>query len=272
MSASEILGIAVALAIAGGVGGVLAGLLGVGGGIVTVPILVEVFDFIDVAEPVQMPLSVGTSLAIIIPTAISSARAHHREGAVDVATVRSWGPGIALGALVGAWLGGRAGGALMSAVFALVCLVVAANMVLRSRGQAIWSALPKYPWDRIVTVTIGAVSAVMGIGGGTLSVPTLTACGMPIRKAVATSAALGLLIGVPAALAYTAVGYGRSDLPPFSLGYVSLPGAVLILPTSMLCAPVGARLAHSITPRVLSIAFGMFLLVSALRMGYRALA
>lgn len=268
MSMEEMVLAAMTLAAAGLVGGFVAGLLGVGGGIVIVPLLVEVFERLEVAEPVRLPLAVGTSLATIMPTALSSMRAHRRKGGVDGPLLWTWAPGVALGAAGGAGVGALVGGPAIGPVFAVVCLVVAANMLLRSGGQALVASLSR-PVGRLVAFGVGGVSAVMGIGGGTLSVPILTATGVPVHRAVGTSSALGLFIAAPATVSYMLLGAGRMDLPPASVGYVSLVGVLALLPTSVLAAPWGARVAHRIPARALSIAFGVFLLLSAARMAAR---
>lgn len=271
MAAAELIQLVLLLAAAGVAAGVLAGLLGVGGGIVLVPVLDLAFGAAGVPDAVRMHLAVGTSLASIIPTAVSSARAHRGRGGIDPAVALSWAPPIALGASLGAWLASRVGGAVLSMVFAVVALAAALRMIsgadvavdARDRGAARprWWPLP---------VVIGTVSSMMGIGGGTLSVPALSALGVPVHRAVGTSAWLGLWIALPAAIGFAWLGLGSPGLPPFSLGHVNLLALLVLLPATVVAAPLGARIAHSLTRRQLSMAFGLFLLVSSLRMFYRA--
>lgn len=271
MATPELLQLVLMLVAAGIAAGVLAGLLGVGGGIVLVPVLDLAFGAAGVPDVVRMHLAVGTSLASIVPTAISSARAHQRRGGIDPAVAASWSPWIALGAILGAWLASRVGGAVLSMVFAIVALAAGLRMVTgsgepsagRDRGpsRARWWPLP---------ALIGAVSSMMGIGGGTLSVPVLSALGLPVHRAVGTSSWLGLWIALPAAIGFAWLGRGVAGLPAFSLGHVNLLALVVLLPATVLAAPLGARIAHSLSRRQLSVAFGLFLLVSALRMFYRA--
>lgn len=271
MFATEVVELVALLAVAGVAAGVLAGLLGVGGGIVLVPVLDLAFGAAGVPEAVRMHLAVGTSLASIVPTALSSARAHRERGGIDPAVARAWSLPIALGAALGAWLASRVGGEVLSLVFAAVALVAGLRMIGgsgaagggpdRAPARARWWPLPG---------VIGAISAMMGIGGGTLSVPVLSALGLPVHRAVGTSAWFGLWIALPAAAGFAWLGRGVPGLPAFSAGYVNLLALAVLLPATVLAAPLGARIAHSLSKRQLSIAFGVFLLVSALRMLYRA--
>lgn len=267
----ELLELAAILAGAGVAAGLLAGLLGVGGGIVLVPVLDLAFGAAGVADHLRMHLAVGTSLASIVPTALSSARAHQRRGAIDAGVARSWSPAIGAGAALGAWIASGVRGAVLSAVFGVVAIIVGLRM-LGGDGGASGSrdhAATSRKWLPI-PVGIGTLSAMMGIGGGTLSVPVLTALGLPVHRAVGTSAWLGFWIAVPAALGFAWLGYGTPGLPPFSVGYVSLLALVVLLPATVLAAPWGARVAHGLSKRQLSVAFGAFLLVTGGRMLYRA--
>ncbi len=263
----ETLAILAAIGIAAGIGGgLLAGLLGVGGGIVIVPALYLALSEVDMADEVAMQVAVATSLATIIFTAVSSARAHHAQGAVDMALLRRWTPWVVAGVIGGSLLGAVVDGRLMVAVFAAVAAVVAVNMLLsrkpappepRQAPPAAWAA---------TGVAAGGISALMGIGGGTVCVPVLSFLGYDIRRAVGTSAALGLVIGLPATAIYIVAGLGVEDRPPLSLGYVNLPALVLIVPFTMVFAKVGARIAHAIPMRALRICFGVFLGLTSLRM------
>ncbi|WP_051340603.1 sulfite exporter TauE/SafE family protein [Azospirillum halopraeferens] len=256
------------LLIAGVSAGVLAGLLGVGGGIVIVPVLFHLLGLIGVEEHVKMHLAVGTSLASIIPTSISSIRSHIRRDSVDRDLLRSWAPWVALGVLVGTVLAGAMRGAVLTAVFAVVALAVAVHMTVTTQETRLSDTPPRGVFKGLTAATIGAFSAMMGIGGGTLTVPTLVLCNYPIRRAVGTSAALGLIIAVPGSIGFIIAGLDAPGRPPLSLGYVSLLGLLLIAPVSMLTAPLGARLAHSLDPRNLRRAFAFFLGLTSLRMFY----
>jgi uncharacterized membrane protein YfcA len=269
----ETLGLLVAIGVAAGIfGGLLAGLLGVGGGIVIVPALYLALSEVDMADEVAMQVAVATSLATIIFTAVSSARAHHARGAVDMALLRRWTPWVVMGVIGGSLLGAVVDGRLMVAVFAVVAAIVAVNMLLsRKAAPPQPREAPPAAWAA-TGVAAGGISALMGIGGGTVCVPVLSFLGYDIRRAVGTSAALGLVIGLPATVIYVLAGLGVPDRPPLSLGYVNLPALALIVPFTTVFAKVGARIAHAIPMRALRICFGVFLGLTSLRMAYDLLA
>ena len=262
-------GFAAALVVTGVFAGIVAGLLGVGGGIVIVPVLFHIFTLLGIPEAVKMHLAVGTSLATIIPTSIISSRSHRRKGSVDDDLLRGWGPAVFAGVIVGTLLGGIVKGWVLTAVFATVALLVAANMAFRKEGSALAAHLPGRWPQRAIAAVIGGFSAVMGIGGGTLSVPILTAFSYPIRRAVGTASALGLIISVPGTIGFLIAGWGNPLLPLGSLGYVNLIGVALITPTTMLLAPYGAHLAHTISTNGLRKAFAAFLFITSVRMFVR---
>lgn len=265
LSAIEWVGLAAGLAATGAIAGILAGLLGVGGGIVIVPVLSWILTLISFPSETSQHLAVATSLATIIPTAISSARAHQRRGAVDFDLLRLWGPAIVVGALAGGILSKFIGGDVLRLIFGFVALAVAFNMALPWK-LVIGKSLPSSrAINRGIAAIIGAFSSLMGIGGGTLSVPTMTAFSVPIHRAVGTAAAMGLLIAVPGVLGFIWSGYGVPGLPPFSLGYVSIPAVILIVPATYLFAPLGAKLAHSLDQKYLRMAFAVFLAITAIR-------
>jgi uncharacterized membrane protein YfcA len=252
-------------------GGLLAGLLGVGGGIVIVPVLFWVFTFAQLDPEVAMPVAVATSLATIVATAISSARAHHTRGAVDLAVLRRWGPWMAAGALLGGAVAGLADAEALMLVFGIVGLLVSANLA-RPKALVLAPDLPQGRATQPALATgIGTVSAMMGIGGGTLGVPILTAFSMPVHRAVGTAAAFGLIIAVPAVIALILAGWTAEDRPPLSLGYVNLVAFALIVPISTLIAPQGARLAHALDAKWVRRAFALFLAITSLRMLWTAL-
>jgi len=265
---SHILILAAALVAAGCLGGLLAGLLGVGGGIVVVPVMFHIFTEIGIDPAVKMYLAVGTSLASIIPTSILSARSHWRRGAVDVAMLRSWAPSVFVGVLIGGALAGPMRGDGLTGVFAVVALAVALHMAFAPAGLRIADAPPRGVGLHLIGGLVGAVSALMGIGGGTLSVPILSVFNYPILRAVGTASALGVVIGVPGAIAFVLQGLGAPGLPVLSVGYVSLIGFALITPATLLMVPFGVRLAHSVSTRVLRRAFAVFLAFTSARMFY----
>ncbi|NKC34128.1 sulfite exporter TauE/SafE family protein [Roseomonas sp. BU-1] len=261
-------GLAIAMAITGLISGTLAGLLGVGGGIVIVPVLFNVFPLFGIPEAVQMKLAVGTSLATIIPTSIQSARKHFAKGTMDVPLLKSLAPSICLGVLLGTvlaiWLKGEA----LTAVFALVAILVALNMGFTGVEWKLRDSFPTGLLRHGLGGFIGAISAMMGIGGGTVGVPILSMFGAPIRGAVATASVFGIIISIPATIGFIWGGWDDPLLPPLSLGYANLIGFALIVPSSMLAAPWGVHLAHTIPPLVLKRAFALFLFLTALRMVY----
>lgn len=257
---------------AAGLGGILAGLLGVGGGIVIVPALFWVFTITQFDPSLSMHMAVATSLATIIATSISSARAHHRRDAVDLAIVRHWGPWLGLGALGGGALAGSLNTGALMLVFGLVGIVVAVNFLV-PKTLVIGSALPASRGRQATLATaIGCVSALMGIGGGTLGVPTLVAFSVPVHRAVGTASTFGVIIAVPAVAAFVVTGLNVEGRPPLSVGYVNLVAVALILPISSAIAPLGVRLAHAIDAKWVRRAFAVFLALTSIRMLWTALA
>ena len=244
----------------GAFAGTLAGMLGVGGGLVIVPVLAWVFVGFGFDAGVIMHLAVGTSLATIVFTSLSSVRAHHRRGAVQWPAVGRLLPGIVLGVFLGALLAERLPTGALRTVFGVFELVVAAQMGFALLPEA-HRALPGRAGMTLAGAVIGGVSAVVGIGGGTLTVPFLTWCGVAMRQAVATSAACGLPIAVAGAAAFAWTGSGNAALPQQSLGYLYLPALLGVAASSILFAPAGAWLAHSLPTAVLKRFFAVFLAV-----------
>jgi uncharacterized membrane protein YfcA len=247
----------VAMLATGCVAGVLAGLFGIGGGIVIVPVLEAVLGLLGVDPAIRMHIAVGTSLATIIPTSISSARAHHRRNAVNLEIVKRWAVFVLVGALLGAWIASQVHSRVLAAVFATLALLVAVKMVFFPTSRNLTESVPRGPWIIGIPTAIGCLSSMMGIGGGTFSVMTLTLFNEPIHRAVGTAALAGL---------------HDPRLPPGSLGYINLLGMAAIAPTTVLMAPFGARIAHAFSARRLSVLFGMFLVIVSVRLLYSAIA
>ena len=250
----------------GAAAGVLAGLLGVGGGIVIVPVLFLLSDRLGVPAEAAMHFAVATSLATIIPTSVSSARAHHKKGAIDGDMLRAWGPFIFTGSALGGWLATGFSARVLSLIFGIIALLVSVNM-MRKNSLVLADAPPGSWVGRFAICTpIGAFSAMMGIGGGTLSVPAMTLLSLPVHRAVGTAAIFGLVIALPGVAVFAGAGQDIDGLLPGSLGFVNLPAAILISAATFLFAPLGVRLAHSLSPRKLKTAFALFLAISALNM------
>lgn len=263
---AALLPFALVLLTAGAAAGIIAGLLGVGGGIVIVPVLFHLFTLLGLDEAVRMKVAVGTSLATIVATAWSSASAHYKRGTVDPVFLKSYGPVIFTGVLAGTVIATWVRGPVLTGVFAVVALAVATHIAFGKPHWRLGGSLPRGAGRIVIGGTIGALSAMMGIGGGTMTVPVMTLFGYPVHRAVGTAAAMGFVIGVPGTVGFVIGGWGVDGTPPFSLGYVSLLGLALIAPTSMLCAPLGARLAHALDTRALRRVFAAFLAFTSLRM------
>jgi uncharacterized membrane protein YfcA len=262
----ELLLLAAAVLIAGVFTGLLAGLLGIGGAAVTVPVLYELFRFLEVPDEVRMQLCVGTSLAVIVPVSLRSYFAHRARAALRADVLRLWIAPVVLGVVCGAALAFVAPSALFKIVFVVVGAGIGTKLMLGREDWKISETLPGRAVTIAVGYFIGLISSLMGIAGGSLSTLFLTLYGQSIHVAVATSAGLGIWIALPGTIGYVLAGWPQMDLlPPLSVGYVSLIGLVLFAPVSVLAAPLGARLAHNLSRRKLEIAFAIFLYAASLR-------
>ncbi len=248
----------------GGLAGMLAGLLGIGGGIIIVPVLALVFGHQGVDPAVIMHVAIGTSLATIVITSLSSIRAHQRRGAIDWRVFRVITPGIVVGGMLGALIAKQLPGETLRILFGLFMLLVAAQMAL-GNAAAPHRKLPGPPGMLGAGLAIGTVASLMGVGGGSMSVPFLTWCNIGVRIAVATSAAIGLPIAASGALSYVVSGWHEPNLPPWSAGFVNFPAFVGIVVASTAFAPLGAGLAHRLPPKLLKRLFAGFLLVLGVR-------
>ncbi|MDA0702288.1 MAG: sulfite exporter TauE/SafE family protein [Proteobacteria bacterium] len=251
--------------------GTLAGLLGVGGGIVIVPVLYLLFGAIDIDPAVRMHVAIGTSLTSIVATSAVSARAHRRRGSLDPDLLRRWAPWLFLGALGGTFLAGSVGGPVLGAVFGVVALAVSLHMAFAPANLRLGNAPPDGVGRIGAGVVIGGFSAMMGIGGGTLSVPFLSAFGVTVHRAIGTAAAFGFVIALPASIGFVIAGWNEPALPRARVGFVNLLGLAFIAPLSVLAAPLGASLAHRLEPRVLKRVFAVFLALTSIKMLHGAL-
>jgi uncharacterized membrane protein YfcA len=269
LDASELFELALLLVAVGALSGFLAGVFGIGGGAILVPVFYECFRLAGVPLEVRMPLCIGTSLAIIIPTSIRSWRAHHRRGAVDMEIVRAWWLPVLAGVIAGSVTARYAPERLFKIVFVAVAWSAAARLLLARDAWKFGEEFPSGPLMKIYGFVIGLLSTLMGVGGGLFSNLLMTFYGRPIHQAVATSSALAVLISIPGALGYVYAGWPVAarypDVAalqlPFAIGYVSLIGAVLVMPTSLLTAPLGVRAAHAMSKRTLEMAFGCYLFI-----------
>ncbi|MFG6177164.1 sulfite exporter TauE/SafE family protein [Halomonas sp. THAF12] len=248
----------------GSLAGTLAGLFGIGGGLIIVPALVFAFDLQGVAPEVIMHLAVGTSLSTIVVTGASSAWAHYRRGSVHRAWFLALLPGLVLGAVAGVFVAGSLSGGALGGLFGVFLLAVAVKMAL-ARGTRSRQLAPGRAVMGLAGAVIGGVSALFGIGGGTLSVPWLTRCGAPMTQAVGTSSACGLPIAAFGAVTFIVVGWGQPQLPAGALGYVMWPAFLGIVLASVPFARVGVKLAHRLPARLLRLSFAGLLAVVGLK-------
>ena len=256
-----------AAVVAGGVlTGILAGLFGIGGGEIIVPILYEIFGVLGVPEDVRLQLCVGTSIAIIVPTNIRSFLVHRRRGAVLMDVVRVWAIPAVLGVAVGATVAAFAPGAVLKIAFVVIAAVIACKLLFGRDTWRLGAELPGRAAMIAYGFAIGLASSLMGISGGSVSNMILTLYGKSIHQAVATSAGLGVPITIAGLVGYMIAGLPhQAELPPFSIGFVSFLGFAVMAPVTSFIAPYGARLAHSLPGRRLETAFGIFLLLVSAR-------
>jgi len=269
LDASQLLELAALLVAVGALAGFLGGIFGIGGGAILVPVFYECFRISGVPLDVRMPLCIGTSLAIIIPTSIRSYRAHQARGAVDMEILRSWWQPVLAGIVLGSLIARYAPERLFKIVFVMVAYSAAARLLLARESWKFGDDLPKGPLMKAYGFFVGLLSTLMGIGGGLFANLLMTFYGRPIHQAVATSAALAALISILGAIGYVYAGWpAAAHYPdvaalqwPFAIGYVSIIGTALVMPTSLLVAPLGVRAAHAMSKRTLEMAFGCYLVI-----------
>ena len=273
LDVSEVLELAILLVAVGALSGFLAGVFGIGGGAILVPVFYECFRLAGVPLEVRMPLCVGTSLAIIIPTSISSYRAHNARGAIDMSILKVWWLPVLIGVIAGSVVARYAPERLFKIVFVMVAWFAAARLLSAKEGWKLGDDLPKGPLMRVFGLFVGLLATLMGVGGGLFANLLMTFYGRPIHQGVATSSAIAVLVSIPGALGYIYAGWPASaHYPdvlalqfPFALGYVSLIGAVLVMPTSLLTAPLGVRVAHALSKKTLERAYGSYLFIVGTR-------
>ena len=266
IGAGELAWLAGMIVVGGLVTGILAGLFGIGGGAIIVPVLYEVFGVLNVPDEVRMQLCIGTSLAIIVPTTFRSYREHLKRGAVMDEIVRAWWLPAVIGVGTGALIAAFAPGWVFQLAFAVIASVIALRLLIGRDDWRFADDLPKGGGLKAYGFVVGLCSALMGVSGGSVSNMILTMHDKPILRAVATSAGLGVPITIAGTIGFMLAGLPKQSLmPPLSIGFVSLIGFALMAPVSSFTASYGARLAHALPKRWLEIGFGIFLLVASAR-------
>ena len=264
----EVIGLALALVASGAVAGLLAGVFGIGGGAVLVPVLYQFLTWLGVDEAVRMHISVATSLGIIVPTSIRSFLAHKQRGAADLDLLKSWLIPVPAGAVVASLVAAYVSGDGLKGIFAGIAVIVGLRMLFNRESWKIGNDIPGNPVRAICGGLIGFFSTLMGIGGGIMNNTFMTLFGRPIHQAVATSSGTGVLISIPGVIGMMWAGWGAAGLPAFSLGYVNILGVALIIPITTFAAPFGVKIAHALPRRYLEIFFGLFLLSVAARFAW----
>ncbi|MGE5267713.1 MAG: sulfite exporter TauE/SafE family protein [Deltaproteobacteria bacterium] len=253
------------LAVAGVAVGILSGLFGIGGGSVLVPVLYAAMTAMDVPEAVRMQVTLGTSFAVIGPTGLRSFLAHRARNKVDMAALRRLAPPVFAGVIVGVVLASASSSETLRWIWVVLALVMSAKLAAGRDDLRLGEHLPQSHGLEVAAFVIGVLSALMSIGGGLFMVSLLMLFGFPVLSAVATSSGFGPIIAATGVVGYVLAGWHASGLPPGSLGYVNVPAALVLLPASILFAPVGVRLAHGLPKRALELAFSAFLALVALK-------
>lgn len=252
--------------------GFLAGLLGIGGGLILVPGLYFIFNLLGYQSDAIMHVAVGTSLATIVATGISSARAHWKRGSVRFDLVKKIGVGVIIGVGCGTLIASAVSGVWLQVFFAVTLIVLAGLMSINPEKINMFKDIPSQPWPTITGTGIGIVSTLMGIGGAALNVPYMTLSNVPVHKAVGSSAAMGLLIAIPGAIGFLLIGlsHGGEGLPPLTIGYINLVALGVIIPVTVVFAPIGVHVAHRFSTKRLRQVFSIFMIIIAIRMSVEA--
>lgn len=257
---TDILLLIAVMAATGAFAGLVAGLFGIGGGVVMVPAMYYAFSALGYHDDKLMHVAVGTSLAVIVATSMRSVSAHAKRGAVDFQVLRSWGPWIVAGTLLGSVIADQVSGQVLTGLFGGMALLLSLQFFFGRPDWKLRDDLPGGPARAGLAGLIGIMSAMMGIGGGVFGVTLMTLCGKPIHNAVATAAGFGVAIGLPGAIGFIANGWG-SNIVPYSLGYVNLPAFILLAGSAFFVAPIGAKLAHDLPAATLKRFFAIGLLI-----------
>lgn len=268
---SQLLPLIALLLMIGAIAGVVAGLLGVGGGIILVPAFYYMFAALGYDSENLMQICVATSLATIILTSIRSVLSHNKKGAVDWGILKSWAPGIAIGAILGVLIAREMRSVSLMVVFGILGALVGLYLAF---GRSNWRLGEVMPMGigRIITAPIlGFLSVLMGIGGGSFGVPLMTLYNRPIHRAIATSAGFGVIIAVPSVIGFLMIGWDMPVKPPLTIGLVNLPAFAIVVSMTLITAPLGVRLAHAMDPKPLKTAFAIFIMLMALNMLRKAI-
>ena len=257
---------ALVVLVIGAFAGVLAGLLGVGGGIVLVPAFFYAFQALGYGGAHLMQLCVATSLATIVVTSLRSLQSHNKKGAVDWQILRSWAPGIVIGAVLGTFLATQASSTVLQVIFGAAGVLVGLYMAFGKGSWRLGDAMPTGATRAVLSPAVGGLSVLMGIGGGTFGVPLMTLYNKPIHQAVATAAGFGVIIAVPSVLGFLFLTLPEAATPPFTIGAVNLVAFALTISMTLITTPIGVRLAHAMDPTPLKRVFAVFLTLVALNM------
>lgn len=261
----ELIIAAILLLLLGIAGGFLAGLLGIGGGALLVPGLYYILKHFGYAEH-AFHIAVGTSLLTIIFTGTSSAWAHYKKGAVDMKMLKAFLPGVFIGVGLGTLLADISSTSGLKIVFAVSQLLFGGYMIMRGNKTALFKSMPRQPWVSFISTANACLATLMGVGGGVQNVTFMTICNVAIHKAIATSAAIGPFIAVIGAAGFVVIGLSETNLPPYSIGYINMAAFICVITTSILCAPLGAKFAHSLPVPKLKRYFAIFMLLIAAKM------
>jgi uncharacterized membrane protein YfcA len=257
---------------AGAAAGFAGGLFGIGGGFVVVPALVILFPVLGMETDLAAHVAVGTSLATIIFTSIRATQSHAKRASVDFEVLKSWAIWVVLGTALGTLIADWVSGAQLALIFGTGVLGFAIYFLMPARlGEPVFAAMPTGFRRAGMAGGLGAFSALLGIGGGTITTLTMTVCGAPIHRAIGTASGMGAIIAIPATIGFMIIGLGEPDLPWGSVGYVNLPAAGAIIVTSVIFAPLGVTAAHKLPPQILRRVFGLYLVTVGVTMILKSL-
>jgi len=264
-SLAELIPFFIAIVIAASIAGFLAGLFGIGGGAVLVPVFYQMLTALEVDEAIRMHLSVGTSLAIIIPTSLRSFAGHKAKGAVDLDYLKSMAAPVVIGVAMASMIAAYISGTSLQVIFAVCVFVIGTKLIFGKDGWKVADDIPTGWIRNLAGWAIGFFSTFMGIGGGVFNNTFMTSFSRPIHQAIATSSGMGVLISIPGVIVYIIAGWGIATLPPFSFGFVNLLMFAVVIPMTLLIAPWGVKVAHKTDKRRLEVLFGLFLFLVGFR-------